>query len=1267
MRSISPLCIVFILFLINYTQAQSFETSIIQGPPGLGAETISIADIDGDGLKDVLVADWLSGSVKWSKYIGDGVFDSPKSIGVGLTHAEFVHTADLDDDGDLDVLSASSFDDKIAWFENDGTGNFGGVFDREIIITTDQTYAGFVWAADIDGDEDLDVISAASSGISGKIYWYENLGDKKFGEQNLIGIASEDVGEVIVYDLNQDGYIDIIYSWSLVEDNTLAWFENDGNGTFKAEQILSGLEYESYYSVFTLDFDKDQDIDIILGDKLFENDGTEKFSHTKTFESHIIHVTDMNADGHLDVFSETSEAIVVHLNNGFNEYEESDTIHYLSRFGQDFIQTSDLENDGDLDILTIDHDSDVFFLENFNSFFNSQKIVIGNIFLNSVFSSDVDLDGYLDVLVASDRKNIPIYYGQNKNTFSTVELINPKVSSKFHQVGEVITCDLQGDEYEEILFSSPQGIYYYTNDAGEFTSYTKLTNNIISSETGALIAFDIDNDNDKDLLSIEFVDWDSPNLLVLRLNNGTGGFNNALTIDEDNRFSVVPADIDSDGKIDILSLKLNSVVAYMNNEMGSFSNENILIEGSFNFIHAADFDSDGNIDIVSASENNEISWHRNNGSGFFDQKKLISSSQDFPKYIEAVDIDGDSDFDVIALSQNDGKISWYENFANGNFRQENIIIQDDASPFNLDKGKRFYVIDIDGDHDVDVLSIFNNRTRLHKNLTKESQIVGFIFHDENANQLFDLNENGIYAASVNIEPMSLSSFNGQNGMFSFFVESGNYNVSAKINQHWEQTTTPEKYDVTISDTSSLDTLLFGFKPKYIFNDLGLFVSSNATTRCGQTIPFSINYVNRGTSILNGNISIVNEHLIDRTENNLSTQPDSIFENSSYWNISNLNPGESGNIRLFYEVASQEFIGDTICLQAKATIPISDNDSGEYPEFGITTTNDRIPICHCTGSTSNPYVVLDVPKSAIDNLGNNDHGFHDCDIIPISDINDDGATDVEDCLLVKQSYESISFNHQFKSVIRCSYDPNDKQADPVGEGDDFLTLLDQNITYTIRFQNTGNDAAYHVQIIDRIDENLDINTFEFISSSHEPIDIKNQIFNQGLSNEYNQITFTFDQIILPDSTTNLAESQGFLSFSISPKKGLTENTIIRNKAFIIFDEFVFFPIVTNEVTHTLVSVLDFPSAIVENDLPVLIESSPNPFRDQLKIATNRNGYIGDLDLSIFSIDGKRIKTLSGILDGETIIETISIHEGVYWLLIEDSKSKNIVGLRKVVKQ
>ena len=55
------------------------------------------------------------------------------------------------------MCSLLPYDDKIAWYENQG----GGVFGAQQIITTQADGAKSVYAADLDGDGDQDVLSAS--------------------------------------------------------------------------------------------------------------------------------------------------------------------------------------------------------------------------------------------------------------------------------------------------------------------------------------------------------------------------------------------------------------------------------------------------------------------------------------------------------------------------------------------------------------------------------------------------------------------------------------------------------------------------------------------------------------------------------------------------------------------------------------------------------------------------------------------------------------------------------------------------------------------------------------------------------------------------------------------------------------------------------------------------------------------------------------------------------------------------------------------------
>ena len=85
----------------------------------------------------------------------------------------------MDNDGDLDILSASANDDTIAWYENLGDTDDDGILDWTAAdIATSADGARSVFAADIDNDGDMDVISA--SYVDDAIAWYETAAIPEF-------------------------------------------------------------------------------------------------------------------------------------------------------------------------------------------------------------------------------------------------------------------------------------------------------------------------------------------------------------------------------------------------------------------------------------------------------------------------------------------------------------------------------------------------------------------------------------------------------------------------------------------------------------------------------------------------------------------------------------------------------------------------------------------------------------------------------------------------------------------------------------------------------------------------------------------------------------------------------------------------------------------------------------------------------------------------------------------------------------------------------
>jgi len=196
--------------------------------------------------------------------------------------------------------------------------------------------------------------------------------------------------------------------------------------------------------------------------------------------------------------------------------------------------------------------------------------------------------------------------------------------------------------------------------------------------------------------------------------------------------------------------------------------------------------------------------------------------------------------------------------------------------------------------------------------------------------------------------------------------------------------------------------------------------------------------------------------------------------------------------------------------------------------------------------------------------------------------------------------------EYSSELICAYDPNDKQVMPNGaETNGILDMTqDTTLTYTIRFQNTGNDTAFHVTVIDSLSSLLDLSTFKFISTSH-PISI-------NLDQNTRAVTFDFENILLPDSNVNEVASHGFIKFSIDVNDGLPVNIDIDNKAEIYFDANP--PIVTN----TVISSYKVIPVYVEPEKNIL-ELYPNPTAGLVNINSNLNFN----SIEVYNIKGEII--------------------------------------------
>jgi uncharacterized repeat protein (TIGR01451 family) len=158
----------------------------------------------------------------------------------------------------------------------------------------------------------------------------------------------------------------------------------------------------------------------------------------------------------------------------------------------------------------------------------------------------------------------------------------------------------------------------------------------------------------------------------------------------------------------------------------------------------------------------------------------------------------------------------------------------------------------------------------------------------------------------------------------------------------------------------------------------------------------------------------------------------------------------------------------------------------------------------------------------------------------------------------------------------AYDPNDIQAFPGGYGAEHFLEANTDITYLIRFQNTGTDTAFNVVVLDTLPNELDPASVRPGASSHP----------YGFSIlDGRVLQFRFEDILLPDSNVNQLGSNGFVRYHIEQQPNLPDGTFFGNRAAIFFD--FNDPVITNTAFHTIGTHF----ITVSVDQPTAIQSAP----------------------------------------------------------------------------
>lgn len=325
--------------------------------------------------------------------------------------------SDLDNDGDLDILGAVFEEDAIVYWRNDGGSPL--VWTKQL-IDTDFQRAISVYAVDIDGDGDADVLGAAA--VKNEItLWKNEGGNPLIWKKQVIKRDFLFAHEVYAHDVDLDGDRDILGASSAL--NRITLWRNDGGDPIQWIEQIIDTSFMGAKSVRIADFDEDHDLDVVgtalAGNEvaIWYNDGGNPIKWKKstidsTFKgAHRVQAVDMDNDGDIDILAAAylENSIAWWQNNGGEPIRWKKYI-----IGENFIQACialavDLDRDGDKDVVgTAQNGNEVAWWRNEN---NSATIWKKGLIdsLKRVWpldACDLDNDGDIDIIAGSGWKGV---------------------------------------------------------------------------------------------------------------------------------------------------------------------------------------------------------------------------------------------------------------------------------------------------------------------------------------------------------------------------------------------------------------------------------------------------------------------------------------------------------------------------------------------------------------------------------------------------------------------------------------------------------------------------------------------------------------------------------------------------------------------------------------------------------------------------------------------------------------------------------------------
>ena len=179
------------------------------------------------------------------------------------------------------------------------------------------------------------------------------------------------------------------------------------------------------------------------------------------------------------------------------------------------------------------------------------------------------------------------------------------------------------------------------------------------------------------------------------------------------------------------------------------------------------------------------------------------------------------------------------------------------------------------------------------------------------------------------------------------------------------------------------------------------------------------------------------------------------------------------------------------------------------------------------------------------------------------------------------------------TVRSSWDPNEMMVSPSG----CIDTGAHNLEYTIYFENTGNDTAFNISVLDTLSPNVNVSSMQVVTASAAMF-VTKMVDAAG----QNILKFDFPGINLLDSSHH-GLCEGAVIFDISTRSGLPSGAEVLNRAGIYFDYNSV--VMTNTVGNQMGGCI--PTSVIVNKPADNVAIYPNPASTQISVAVASGIY------------------------------------------------------------